>query len=79
MAGLDLTFTAVKFVSVLWALADDQTRGVVRAAHDAAVSQTLGLLETRVAVTRVTRPPDAAAPANVPAMLNDSSSGCAAM
>lgn len=53
VAGFDLTFTAVKSVSVLWALADDQTRGVVRAAHDAAVSQTLGLLETRVAATRV--------------------------
>ena len=53
MAGYDLTFTVVKSVSVLWALGDENTRTVVTAAHHAAVTQTLAVLEDRVAATRV--------------------------
>ena len=53
VAGYDLTFTVVKSASVLWALGDATTRAAVEAAHHAAVSQVLDLLESRVAATRV--------------------------
>jgi conjugative relaxase-like TrwC/TraI family protein len=53
VAGYDLTFTPVKSVSVLWALGDPGTRAAVEAAHHAAVTQTLGILEARVAATRI--------------------------
>lgn len=53
VAGYDLTFTPVKSVSVLWALGDVDTRAAVEAAHHAAVEQTLAVLESRVAATRV--------------------------
>jgi conjugative relaxase-like TrwC/TraI family protein len=53
VAGYDLTFTPVKSVSVLWALGDDRTRGTVEAAHRAAVTQTLAIVEARVAATRI--------------------------
>ena len=53
VAGYDLTFTPVKSVSVLWALGDAATRAAVEAAHRAAVTQTLGILEARVAATRI--------------------------
>jgi conjugative relaxase-like TrwC/TraI family protein len=53
VAGYDLTFSPVKSVSALWALAapDVATRG--QAAHEAAVRATIGLLEREVAFTRV--------------------------
>lgn len=53
VAGFDLTFTAVKSVSVLWALGDARTRAAVEAAHQKAVAEALAILESRVAVTRV--------------------------
>ena len=53
VAGYDLTFTPVKSVSVLWALGDSTVRAAVEAAHHAAVAQTVGVLESRVAATRV--------------------------
>jgi conjugative relaxase-like TrwC/TraI family protein len=53
VAGYDLTFTPVKSVSVLWALGDPSTRAAVAAAHHAAVTQTLEILEARVAATRI--------------------------
>ena len=53
VAGYDLTFTPVKSVSVLWALGDDATREAVEAAHHAAVAQTVAVLESRVAATRI--------------------------
>ncbi|MGE3795132.1 MAG: MobF family relaxase [Dehalococcoidia bacterium] len=53
VAGYDLTFTAVKSISVLWALGDPDTRAAVAGAHHAAVAQTLAILEARVAATRV--------------------------
>jgi conjugative relaxase-like TrwC/TraI family protein len=43
----------VKSVSVLWALGDPTTRAAVEAAHRAAVTQTLAILEARVAATRI--------------------------
>lgn len=45
VVGFDLTFTAMKSVSVLWGLADDATRTTVYAAHRAALDQALGFVE----------------------------------
>ena len=53
VAGFDLTFTAPKSASVLWALADPKTQAVVVAAHRAAVAEALGLVEDRALFTRV--------------------------
>lgn len=55
VAGYDLTFSPVKSVSTLWALAPAQVAGQVQMAHDAAVADTLGWLEREVAFTRVGR------------------------
>jgi len=52
VAGFDLTFTVMKSVSTLWALADPVTRQAVHAAHAAAVSQAVGFLEDRALFTR---------------------------
>ncbi|EYR62527.1 conjugal transfer protein [Actinotalea ferrariae CF5-4] len=52
VAGFDLTFTATKSVSTLWALADDGTRAALLAAHRAAVGQALAFLEDTAAFTR---------------------------
>jgi conjugative relaxase-like TrwC/TraI family protein len=53
VVGYDLTFTAPKSVSVLWALADDATRVIVYDAHRAALASSLRFLEQRVIRTRV--------------------------
>jgi conjugative relaxase-like TrwC/TraI family protein/excisionase family DNA binding protein len=53
VVGYDLTFTAPKSVSVLWALADDQTRATVYRAHRAALDATLAFVEQAVVRTRV--------------------------
>lgn len=53
VVGFDLTFTAPKSVSVLWALADDATRGIVYEAHRAALASSLDFVEQRVIRTRV--------------------------
>src|SRR5450830_61557 len=53
VVGYDLTFTAPKSVSVLWALADDATRTTVYAAHRAALASALEFVEQRVIRTRV--------------------------
>jgi conjugative relaxase-like TrwC/TraI family protein len=51
--GFDATFSAPKSVSVLWALSPDRwVRAEVLAAHDAAVTATLGWVEQHGAVTR---------------------------
>ncbi len=55
VAGFDLTFSPVKSVSALWALAPRDVAGDIRAAHDAAVADTLSWLEREVAHTRVGR------------------------
>ena len=52
VAGFDLTFSPAKSVSVLWALADERTRGVIVAAHHEAIAQTLAVIERDVARTR---------------------------
>ena len=53
VAGYDLTFSPVKSVSALWALAAPEVAGQVEAAHAAAVRSTLAMLEREVAFTRV--------------------------
>src|SRR5665648_997873 len=53
VVGYDLTFTAPKSVSVLWALADDATRATVYEAHRAALASTLDFVEQTVIRTRV--------------------------
>lgn len=50
--GFDLTFSAPKSVSVLYALGDDDVRQAVRDAHDAAVHAALGYMERHAAMGR---------------------------
>jgi conjugative relaxase-like TrwC/TraI family protein len=52
VAGFDLTFTATKSVSTLWAVADDGTRAALLVAYRAAVGQALTFLEYTAAFTR---------------------------
>jgi conjugative relaxase-like TrwC/TraI family protein len=52
LAGFDLTMSAPKSVTLLFALGDDIVRDVTRAAHDVAVSQALGYLEAEAARLR---------------------------
>ena len=53
VAGYDLTFSPVKSVSALWALAPREVADQVRAGTRRAVADTLGWLEREVAFTRV--------------------------
>ncbi|WP_170169764.1 MobF family relaxase [Nocardioides aurantiacus] len=55
VAGYDLTFSPVKSVSTLWALAAPPVAAQVRAAHDAAVADTLRWLEHEAVFTRLGR------------------------
>ncbi|AXG14489.1 TrwC relaxase [Intrasporangium calvum] len=55
VAGFDLTFSAPKSVSVAWALADDQTRRRIHAAHEAALGFVIGYAEEHVFATRTGR------------------------
>lgn len=52
VAGFDLTFTPVKSVSVLWALADQEVASVIAREHAAAVQDTLAWAESNVLFTR---------------------------
>lgn len=52
VAGFDLTFTVMKSVSTLWAVADDRTRQAVFEAHTAAVDQAMDFLQDRALYTR---------------------------
>ena len=51
--AFDLTFSAPKSVSLLWALGSEEVADVVAAAHRDAVEVALGFLEERAAVARV--------------------------
>ena len=53
MRAFDLTFSAPKSVSLLWALGSEPVAEVVAAAHREAVEAALGFLEERAAVARV--------------------------
>lgn len=52
-AALDLTFSAEKSVSVLWAFADEDARRAIVAAHEQAVETALGYLQQEAAYSRV--------------------------
>jgi hypothetical protein len=52
VAAWDVTFSADKSVSLLWALGDDQTRSEVLAAFEEATSQALAYLESVASSTR---------------------------
>jgi DNA primase catalytic core len=53
VAGYDCTFSPVKSISALWAIAPAEVRDAIRAAHEAAVDRALGWLEAHAAYTRV--------------------------
>jgi len=55
VAGYDLTFTPVKSVSALWAVAPRDVAQVIERAHQAAVEQCLSWLEDNAAYTRLGR------------------------
>ncbi|UTI66763.1 relaxase domain-containing protein [Paraconexibacter antarcticus] len=52
LLGFDLTFSAPKSVSVLFAVSDVEVAELVREAHDAAVEEALGYIERHAAWTR---------------------------
>ena len=52
VAGFDLTFSPVKSVSALWALADPATAAVIERAHNAAIAEALRFIERRALFTR---------------------------
>src|SRR5271156_6372711 len=52
VAGFDLTFSAPKSVSVLFAIGDDHTAGELLAAHEQAVDTALSYLEREACATR---------------------------
>jgi conjugative relaxase-like TrwC/TraI family protein len=51
--GFDVTFSAPKSVSVLWATGDERTARLIRDAHDRSVEAALGFLEGEAAFTRL--------------------------
>jgi len=55
VAGYDLTFTPLKSVSALWAVAPREVAQVIEGAHQAAVKQCLSWLEDNAAYTRLGR------------------------
>jgi conjugative relaxase-like TrwC/TraI family protein len=52
VAGYDLTFSPVKSVSTLWAVADPAVAAVIERAHQAAVQDALMFIETHALFTR---------------------------
>ena len=52
VAGYDLTFSPVKSVSTLWAVADPKTAALIEGAHHAAVADALRFLEEHALFTR---------------------------
>jgi conjugative relaxase-like TrwC/TraI family protein len=52
VAGYDLTFSPVKSVSTLWAVADPAVAAVIERAHQAAVQDALAFIETHALFTR---------------------------
>jgi conjugative relaxase-like TrwC/TraI family protein len=51
--GFDVTFSAPKSVSVLWATGDGRTAALIRDAHERSVGAALGFLEREGAFTRL--------------------------
>ena len=55
VAGYDLTFSPVKSVSTLWAVADPAVAAVIEQAHQAAVQDALAFIEKHALFTRTGR------------------------
>jgi conjugative relaxase-like TrwC/TraI family protein len=55
VAGFDLTFSPVKSVSTLWAVAEPAAAAVIERAHQAAVSDALSFIEKQALFTRTGR------------------------
>jgi conjugative relaxase-like TrwC/TraI family protein len=55
VAGYDLTFSPVKSVSTLWAVADPEVAAVIERAHQAAVKDALAFIEKHALFTRTGR------------------------
>ncbi|MEU5763953.1 MobF family relaxase [Nocardia sp. NPDC047648] len=55
VAGFDLTFSPVKSVSMLWALASPEVAAKIEAAHHAAIVDALEFLEAHATYTRIGR------------------------
>ncbi|WP_246080390.1 MobF family relaxase [Modestobacter altitudinis] len=55
VAGYDLTFSPVKSVSTLWAIAPPEVAAVIEQAHTDAIANTLAWLEDRATYTRTGR------------------------
>ena len=55
VAGFDLTFSPVKSVSALWALADPSTAAVIERAHQKAMADALRYIEDHALYTRLGR------------------------
>ncbi|MPY81589.1 MAG: relaxase domain-containing protein, partial [Actinophytocola sp.] len=53
VAGYDLTFSPVKSVSTLWAVADPKTAATIERAHEAAIKDALDFLEQKALFTRM--------------------------
>ncbi|WP_433600382.1 MobF family relaxase [Nocardia sp. CA-135953] len=53
IAGFDITFSPVKSISTLWAVAPGPVAAMIEAAHHGAVADALRYLEERVAYTRL--------------------------
>lgn len=53
VAGFDLTFSAPKSLSTLWAVSDAGTQAVIAQAHQTAIRDVLGIIERDVAMTRI--------------------------
>lgn len=53
VAGFDLTFSAPKSVSTLWAVSDAGTQALIAEAHQQAIRDVLGIIERDVAMTRI--------------------------
>ena len=52
VAGFDLTFSPVKSVSTLWALADPHTAATIERCHQLAINDALGFIESHALFTR---------------------------
>ena len=52
VAGYDMTYSAPKSVSIVWALGDEAQRSAIEAAHDAAVRAALGVINDHAAFSR---------------------------
>lgn len=52
VAGYDMTYSAPKSVSIVWALADEEHRLAIEAAHDGAVRAALGMINDHAAFSR---------------------------